>query len=233
MFETTENKNVVQSIIEKIQNMILHDELKIGDKLPPERQLTEIWKVGRPALREALKALEIIGLIERKHGQGNFISNNINDSYYKPLSISFKLSNGSIEDLFDLREVLESSSVRAAAKKASKQDIKKLYKIYKSMINENNESKKAEFDKEFHYEIIKLSGNELFITTWNSLSYLMDIFIDKTVNISLYEEKSIHNIYEEHLYILKAIESHNPDGAEEALINHLKKIDIELLKKLK
>lgn len=233
MSETIENKSVAQAIIEKIQNMIMHDKLKIGDKLPPERQLTEMWKIGRPALREALKALEVIGLIERKHGQGNFIANNINNSYYKPLSISFKLNNGNIEDLLDFREVLESSSVKAVAKKASKHDIKKLYKIYENMIDEKDESKKAKFDKALHYEIIKLSGNELFITTWNSLSYLIDIFIDKTVNISLYEEKSIHNIYEEHLCILKAIENHDTNAAAEALKNHLKKIDIELLKKLK
>ncbi|AKA69475.1 MULTISPECIES: FadR/GntR family transcriptional regulator [Clostridium] len=230
MCETTENKSISQVIIEKIQDMIIRDKLKIGDKLPPERQLTEMWKVGRPALREALKALEVIGLIERKHGQGNFISNNISDSYYKPLSISFKLNNGSIEELFELRESLEASSIKAAAKKASIKDIKKLYEIHEGMISEKDESKKTKFDKALHCEIIKLSGNKLFITTWNSISYLIDIFIDKAVNISLYEEKSIQNIYEEHLCIIKAVENHDSKAAVEALEEHLNKINVELLK---
>lgn len=232
MFETVENKTVSQVVMEKIQDMIIDGELKIGDKLPPERELTEVLGVGRPALREALKALEVMGLIESRHGQGNFISNNIENSYFKPLSLSFKLNNGKIADILNLREALETFNAKTAAEKATIEDITRLYDIHKNMIVENDENKKAEFDREFHYEILKISSNLLFAGVWNSVSYLMDIFIDKTVHISLYTENAIDKVYDEHFRIIKAIESHDAEAASLAIEAHLKNINLDQLKEL-
>lgn len=232
MFETIENKQISQIIIEQIQDMIISGQLKFGDKLPPERELTQMFGVGRPALREALKALEVIGLIQRKHGQGNFISNNIENSFYKPLCLSFKLNNGSIEEILALRELIETFTVKEAAEKSSKEELKILYTLYENMIEEKEDNKKATHDKQLHYEIAKISDNKLIFYVLESISYLMDTFIDKTVYISLYKEKSINEIYDEHLKIIKAIEKHDIVAAEKAIKNHLKKINIALLKEI-
>ena len=91
MFKSIENKTISQSIVEQIQEMILCGKLKSNDKLPPERQMTEMFGVSRPALREALKALEAVGLISRRQGQGNFISSNIGNMLYKPLPLNTSL----------------------------------------------------------------------------------------------------------------------------------------------
>jgi GntR family transcriptional regulator, transcriptional repressor for pyruvate dehydrogenase complex len=232
MFDSVENKSISQIIIEQIQNMILSGQLKTGDKLPPERQLIEMLKVGRPALREALKSLEVVGLIEKKHGQGNYITSNMESSFYKPLSLAFKLNNGNIEDILDLREVLETFTVRETALRANNEDIQRLYKIHENMIAENDDRKKSEYDRLLHYEIAKISGNKLIVSIMESTSYLMETFFDKTLYISLYEEKSINVIYEEHLKLIQLIEKHDQVAAVEAIQSHLKKINIELLKKL-
>jgi GntR family transcriptional regulator, transcriptional repressor for pyruvate dehydrogenase complex len=232
MFDSVENKSISQIIIEQIQNMILSGQLKTGDKLPPERQLIEMLKVGRPALREALKSLEVVGLIEKKHGQGNYITSNMESSFYKPLSLAFKLNNGNIEDILDLREVLETFTVRETALRANNEDIQRLYKIHENMIAENDDHKKSEYDRLLHYEIAKISGNKLIVSIMESTSYLMETFFDKTLYISLYEEKSINVIYEEHLKLIQLIEKHDQVAAVEAIQSHLKKINIELLKKL-
>jgi len=229
MFESIENKKISQIVIEQIQDMIMRGELKNGDKLPPERELTQTLNIGRPALREALKALEVIGLIESRHGQGNFIVNNTENCFFKPLSLSFKLSNGSIEDILELRHLIESYTVRQAAIFASVEDVKKLYKLYENLVDADTTELKSLYDKEFHYEIAKLSKNTLINNLFESTSYLFDSFINKTVRMSSFGEDSIEKIYAEHLDIVKAIESHNEEEASQYMNFHLNNINRKYL----
>nr|WP_312578264.1 FadR/GntR family transcriptional regulator [Sedimentibacter sp.] len=229
MFESIENKKISQVVIEQIQDMIMSGELKNGDKLPPERELTQALNIGRPALREALKALEVIGLIESRHGQGNFIVNNTENSFFKPLSLSFKLSNGNIEDILELRHLLENYTVKQAATYANKEDIQRLYELYESLVNAETTELKSHFDKEFHYEIAKISKNTLINNLLESTSYLFDNFISKTLGMSFTGEDSIDKLYEEHLNIIKAIEKHDPEEAAKCIFLHLNKIDRGML----
>jgi len=191
-----------------------------------------MFNVGRPALREALKALEVIGLIECRHGQGNYIINNIENSLFKPLSLSFKLSNGNIEEILQLRYIIESFTSGQAALVATEDDIKKLYNIMNSMMDAKSENEKSRFDKMFHYEIAAIGKNRLIINLLESLSYLLDNFIEKTVRMSLFGEDSIEKIYNEHTRIIKAIEAHNSKEAVEATNYHLSQINTSMLNDL-
>ncbi|MHB1391697.1 MAG: FadR/GntR family transcriptional regulator [Clostridia bacterium] len=230
MFETVESKKIFEIIIEQIQQMIMNGSLKNGDKLPPERELTEMFNVGRPALREALKALEVIGLIECRHGQGNYIINNIENNFFKPLSLSFRLSNGNIEEILQLRYIVESFTAEQAALVATEDDIKKLYDIMNNMMDAKTENEKSYFDKLFHYEIASICKNKLIINLLGSLSYLLDSFIEKTVRMSFFGEDSIEKIYNEHTRIIKAIEAHNSEEAIAATNYHLNQINTTMLK---
>lgn len=232
MFTTIESKSLSEVIIKQIQDRIMNGELVLGDKLPPERELAQMLGTGRPAIREALKALEIIGLVESRHGQGNYIVNNMEDSYYKPLSLSFKLGNGKVEDIFKLREAIETFAVRIISENAAPETAAALNKINETMLAETNEIKIAEADKALHNEIIRLSNNNLFIGIWNSLSYLVDVLIDHSVHISLFTDKAIDDIHSEHLAIIQAIQNHDPEAAARAMEKHLHNINIELLKEL-
>lgn len=230
MFETIENKKISQMVIEQIQGMIMRGELKNGDKLPPERELTQTLNIGRPALREALKALEVIGVIESRHGQGNFVVNNTENSVYKPLSLSFKLSNGNIEEILELRRLIEEYTVKQAASSSDEKDVLRLREILNAMINAETTEQKSQFDKQFHYEIAKISKNILINSLFESTSYLFDSFINKTVRMSFFGEDSIDKIYDEHLRIIEAIEKHDAEEAAKKMQIHLNNIDVYLLK---
>jgi len=225
MFESIENKKISQVVIEQIQDMIMRGELKNGDKLPPERELTQTLNIGRPALREALKALEVIGLIESRHGQGNFIVNNTENSFFKPLSLSFKLSNGNIEEILELRHLIENYTVKQAAINANAKDLERLYELYECLIEAETTELKSHYDKEFHYEIAKISKNTLINNLLESTSYLFDNFINKTVRMSFFEEDSIEKLYEEHLNVIKAIEKHDSEEASKFMDLHLRQIN--------
>ena len=103
MYEPIQNKNTSQLIVDQIKNMILSGKLKIGDKLPPERELAELYKVSRTSVREALKALEAIGVLEIRQGGGIYIVNDILLKMSDNASLVFSLSGGTLEDLTNFR----------------------------------------------------------------------------------------------------------------------------------
>ena len=107
MFSNVQSKSVSQIIIEQIQDIIMSGKLKAGDVLPSERELAETMNVSRPALREALKALEVMGIVECHQGRGNFIVNKVSENFYKPMSLAFKLSNGDYSEILELRKMVE------------------------------------------------------------------------------------------------------------------------------
>lgn len=220
----SKNDKVSQKIIEYIQDLILEDKLKTGDKLPSERQLGEQFQIGRPAIREALSALEVIGLVEMRHGQGNFVANNTASNYLKALSISFKLDNGSNSDIMELRTLVEPFTAKVAAQKADSSQVARLYELHQAMIAAETPLEKSECDQTLHLEIAKISENKLILALFLNVSYLFDMYTRRTVAISILESKT-EEIYEEHSRIIKAIESHDPDAAERHMVTHLSNIE--------
>lgn len=228
MFQTIDNKKISQIIIEQIQEMVMTGELKSGDKLPPERELTETFGVGRSALREALKALEAIGVIERVHGQGNFISGNMTNSFFKPLSMAFKLNDGKAEDILQVRYLLETYTARMAAEIGTDDEIRRLEEIQESMRRATSLDKKAVHDRAFHFQIADMSKNTLVISMFQSVSYLLDEFISATVRMSEFEGDDIERVQEEHDRIIDAIRRRDPEDAQKAIRSHLDHVNLDL-----
>ena len=89
MLSPVKSTKIYEMVMEQIKDIVKKGELKSGDKLPSERDLCEKLEVSRASIREALRALQMLGLIESKHGEGNFINENIENSLLEPLSIFF------------------------------------------------------------------------------------------------------------------------------------------------
>ena len=226
MFKSIENKTISQSIVEQIQEMILCGKLKSNDKLPPERQMTEMFGVSRPALREALKALEAVGLISRRQGQGNFISSNIGNMLYKPLPLYYKLNDGSFEDIVTMREVIEAYTIGESSAKATEEDIAGLYDICNKMISEQDFEKRVEYDWLVHFEIAKISGNKLVVVFLESISHLYNSFINMATQ-EANMDNSTERINKDHIDIIKAIESRQPEEGIRILREGLRAVKIK------
>ncbi len=225
-----ENTNISQQIIERIQDMIITGKLSKGDKLPPERQLTEMLGVSRSALREALKALEILGLIERKQGYGNFITGDLEKNFFKPLSLSFILDKGSADDILDLRCILEEFCAKEACTHATAHDIKNLRLILDEFKETGDLSEKAQLDKKFHYEIARMSDNRLIINIMESIRYLMDLVFETSLHTSQYEGVDLEKIYLEHDELIEKIRLGDQDGVVDVIRRHLSPIDRQVLR---
>ena len=131
MFNSIVNKKVYEKVIEQIQDSIFRGEFKNGDKLPSERELSEQMGVSRTSIREAIRVMETMGIIESKQGEGNFICSNINKSLIEPLSLLFKLNNGSWHEVIELRQALELEAVKFASERITKYEAMELENIIK------------------------------------------------------------------------------------------------------
>lgn len=224
-----ESKTVSQTVIKRIQDMIFDGSLQEGDKLPPEREMAETFGIGRPALREAMRSLELMGLVESRHGLGNYITNNVNAQYFTPLSLSFKLSKRSPQEILEMRCCLESFSAQRAAERATSMDVASLRKLIRQMAAAETTSEKAALDKAIHFEIARISGNLLIYNIMENITYLLDIFIAQSVRAAYFEGDSVENIYKEHKEITEAIERHDGKAASAAMLEHLSRINVELM----
>lgn len=225
MFKPIKNKKVYQQVIEQIQYMILKGELKKGDKLPSERTLVEQLKVSRASIREALRGLEIIGLVESRQGEGNFIRGNLKDTLFEPLSIMFMLNNGKASDILEIRMSIEIEAAKLASKRATKDDLEELKKYIDELKNSKDELESSKIDKKLHYKIAKISNNYLMITLLDTIESLMDSFIKDSRKLILKEEKNKPLLIKQHEDIVNAIIESDQKKAVKAMKEHLESIN--------
>lgn len=225
MFEAVENKTISEIVIEQIQKKIITGELKVGDQLAPERELVQDLDISRSTLREALKALEVMGVIQSKRGNGSFVVNNTENSVYKPLSLSFVLSNGKNEDIMEARRVIEGYTASKAAEKATEEDVQSLYAILDKIDGAETVAEKSRFDSEFHYAIGRICGNTLLDLMLQGISYVFDLFIEQMVEKAYLDQHSYTEINDEHRPIVDAIADHDVERAKISMLHHINLIE--------
>ena len=166
---------------------------------------------------------------ESRQGSGNYISNNVSESFYKPLSLSFKLSGRDHTEILQMRRMIEYYTTVNAAQKADTDDIKDLDLIESQLEELNDPLEISKADRRFHTRIAEITGNSLILETLNSASYLLDSFANETIRISGFMGDSLEKVYEEHRNIIKAVEAHDQGAAYDAIRAHLESIRVDLM----
>lgn len=217
MLNPVKNTKVYEVIMEQIKDIVKKGELKSGDKLPSERELAEKLEVSRTSVREALKALTMLGLIESKHGEGNFIKSNFEDSLLEPLSIVFLLIENKNEDIIELRRIIEPEAAALAAKNIKEHELRELKEIMKELNDSLDAEVCVDLDKKFHYKIAQASGNHLISTIMFSISSLIEKYIDSS---KIYDmNKEVVKLQHEEIYM--ALENQDSKKASESVKKHL------------
>lgn len=221
MFTPVKNTKVYEQVIEQIKEMIVSGKLKKGDRLPPERDLVEQLQVSRTSIREAIRALQIIGLVECRQGGGNFIRESFENSLFEPLSIMFTLQNSKPQEILELRKIIEVETARIAAEKIKNEDLEAIKAIIEQMkISEDNEYS-AMLDTEMHYKIAHASENFLVVSVLSAVSSLVDAFIkDAREKILKYQENK-EVLLKHHEDIYSALAARDKSKAAEAMRKHL------------
>lgn len=218
------NKRIYQSIIEQIINMIIEGEVQVGEKLPAERALAKMFNVSRASVREAFRAMEIVGVIEVRPGGGSFIRNLNIVNFINTIAPLF-LKNESMEnDLLEFRKMIEVEAVRLAAEKSTLNSLMPLgYAI--NLMRKSIENKDANLgssaDIEFHKAVFGLSDNHILIKA----SEFVAFFLESSVKFNRQKIlKSIDNskvLFNQHVEIYEAIKDNNPKSAVLVTEKHL------------
>lgn len=225
MFTPIKNTKVYEQVVEQIKNMIIDGTLKKGDKLPTERELSEQLQVSRASIREAIKSLEVIGLLEARQGAGNYIKENFDQILFEPMSMMFMLESRNPKEIVEIREALELQAVVLAAKNIDEVELEAIRLLVDNIKNCEDEEVNAVFDKEFHYTIAKASKNVLIMSVLNVISSLIDQVIIGSRKKILSEQTNKARLNNQHELIYTALKNGNSVEAYEAMKGHFKLIE--------
>jgi GntR family transcriptional repressor for pyruvate dehydrogenase complex len=210
-------EDVTQLLIQRFQEMLREGVLKQGSRLPPERELAAHFNVARSSLRQALKVLEIMGIITQKVGDGSYLSTDTSAILSVPMEFLFLLDDTSVEELTELRLLMEPGLARLAAQRASSDDIAVLRQSIRDLESSSNDPLKlVSSDLLFHRAIFQASRNGLASTLFQTIHRAIAKMILVTSQLVELEHTLAF-----HKPIMRAIEQRDGDEAARLMTEHL------------
>lgn len=227
-FATVRRNKVYEDVARQIERLILK-KLRPGDKLPSERELADLLSVSRSSIRDAIRSLELRGMVEPRQGAGTIVCEISSNNVANPLANALKRKEEHISELLDFRKILEPPLASRAATHASPDEIAEMEEILKRQEEKlrAGESAIAE-DSEFHYTIALASGNSVVLKV---LDILMDLLRDtreRTLQVEGRPQKSLAG----HRRILAAIKRHDAEGARSSMRRHIEDVEEMVLQRI-
>lgn len=225
LFEKFRHSSISGEISERILNLIKERKLKPGDKLPPERELSSSMGVSRSSLRETLRALSMMNIIDIRHGSGTFVSSLANDLLIEHLDFLFTLNDATYLEMFEARKGIEPYISSLSAQRATPNDIHELEKYLRFAISyTNNPEEFAQADRQIHEIILRSTNNQILIQFSKSLSQLSHASRFRTFEIPGLPKKTIDELQR----IVEAIKCHRPEEAYQAMLDHLERLEVNI-----
>ena len=213
---------LVRSLCDYLIDAVMAGDLKTGDALPSDRQLSDMFHVGRTPLREALKVLDVLGIIQTLPSKGTYLSSRSTDLFFAPLSWSFLLGQSNTRQIVDVRNVLEAESARLAADNRETEAFRGLAAVFEKMriaYEQANYRQFLDVDMDFHLAIAECSGNPVIINLLNTSRNLL-AYISRS---GLSTVATVDSVYREHVAIFTAIDKADAEAAGKAMAAHLGK----------
>jgi GntR family transcriptional repressor for pyruvate dehydrogenase complex len=221
-FQPIKPKKVSAQIADQIRSSILSGEFSPGDKLPPERELAEMFGVSRPSVREALNILSAAGLVMSYQGGGTVVLSLVETSGGNPLSELIRSEQERALDVIEVRKGMESWTAFYAAQRALPEDIRRMEEIINGMERNLDGLKHSEdLDANLHIVIARATHNIVWVHLMQSLFDAMKEF-QQTVWRAVYLTKEDHHLlFNHHRSIFEAIKTKDAEAAREAMTAHL------------
>ena len=228
-FTAVRKTRVFEGIAQQIQRLIVDGTLKPGDRLPPERELAERFGVARSSVRDAIRTLELVGLVVPRHGEGTVVADVSPEAVVTPIASVLVRKRALIGELLDVRKMIEPALAARAAVRASDDEIARLEDVLRRQREKvlRGEST-VEEDTEFHYLIALAAKNSVVKSV---LDVLMGL-LRETRALSLQTRGRPQRSLAGHRRVLEAIKRHDPAAAERAVRQHVEEIESIVLKKL-
>ncbi len=215
-----QRKRLSDQVVEMLISMIVSGDLKPGEKLPPEPVLMEQFGVGRSSIREAVGALELIGVLSVRPGDGTRVTDWASNVEPKSVGLSLlTIGHDKINDLMEARLELEQSIAKFAARRATVDDIEEIQKQHKSFLQAKKSGRKMiTADLAFHSAVVKACHNTVLIRFFSEMRQPVRLWMEQKAKY----DWGFEQVAEEHEIILNAIKSHDETAAQTAMCSHIK-----------
>jgi GntR family transcriptional repressor for pyruvate dehydrogenase complex len=221
-FHAIRKTRVSKEIVDQVRDLISSGRLGPGDRLPSERELAQTFRVGRSTVREAIRSMESLGLIEVRPGEGTFLAGPSMERGHDPLTANLYKAWSTQLKLFEVRAVLEPGLAGLAARRATSEQIGRMQEDLKTQEKrvERGEAYVKE-DAAFHLLIAEATGNEILMRIVDSLMGLLE----ETRHTSWQRGDRPTRSLKQHRAILQAIEERNSAMAERRMHEHIRSIE--------
>ena len=226
-FEAIRRNKVYEEVARQLEQFIT-ERMKPGDMLPPERELAEKFGVSRSSVRDAIRRLELIGLVEPRQGSGTLVREVSPEFLVNPLTSVLVQKRKSVVELLDVRKILEPPLAARAASHASADDIAELEDILRRQDDKLRRGEVAiDEDNEFHYTIALASDNTVVLKVLDVLMDLLRETRERSLQVEGRPQKSLAG----HRRILSAIKRRDGAAAELAMRRHIEEVSEIVLNK--
>lgn len=213
-------ENVVDQVIKSITDSIISGKYKAGMKLPNEYELIEELQISRNSLREAMKILSAMGIVEIKRGDGTYICTQMNPSIFDTAIYGIIYDLSTDEELLELRQIVDEEIVRLAMKKVTDEELKQLYEntgnLEQAILTEDYESAKN-LDFAFHISLIDICKNGFFSRMMKGVYNIFEHSITNTITY----RKEMSNVVKYHRQILECIEKKDVENVSNVIEDSL------------
>jgi GntR family transcriptional repressor for pyruvate dehydrogenase complex len=223
--EKVKRSTLTEGVINRMKNMIASHDFAAGEKLPTERELAEMFGVGRSSVREALQALQMVGALERRQGKGAFLSDAAVQSLQRMDASAEKYS---FMELAEARRIIEVQAAALSAKNAGDEDLKMMKASYIKHVETSRSGPRPEvtvLDYDFHRAVVRGAHNSFLLK-------MFDILRDNLIssNYAVLTKNKITDAVGYHKQILAAITSRDQNKAREKMNEHLSQVEKLIIK---
>jgi GntR family transcriptional repressor for pyruvate dehydrogenase complex len=226
-FESIRRSKIYEEVARQIERLIA--EMKPGDMLPPERELSRMFGVSRGSVRDAIRKLESVGLVEPRQGSGTVVRDVSAELLAAPLTTLLTQKRNMVTELIEVRKMVEPPLAARAASHATAEELADMEAVLGRQAARMRQGELAiEEDSEFHYAIALAANNSVVLKVLDVLMDLLRETRERSLQVSGRLEKSFAG----HQRILAALKRRDSAAAENAMRRHLQEIETIVLKKL-
>ncbi len=235
-FQKIQSEKLSQSVLRQIELLILRGILRPGERLPPERELSERLDVSRPSLRDAIAELEAKGLLIRRAGSGIFVAEVLGSAFSPALVRLFASHSEAVFDYIAFRRDLEGLAAERAARLGSDTDLRIVAAVFDRMEAahaKRNPEEEARLDADFHMAIIEASHNVVMLHMMRSMYDLLreGVFYNRAV---MFRQRTTRSaLLDQHRAINTALQARDPATARAAVAAHMDFVETALAEQQK
>jgi len=213
---------VYHEIVSQIQRLIANGRIQPGDRLPPERELAELFRASRNSVRDALRVLEQMGLIESRHGDGTYVRALSPEELTEPLASLLLQSHTQMRELWEVRRVFEPAVAEFAAQRIEPDELAELASILAEQeLALARGGTGVEQDTAFHYGIAEAARNPVMLRVLDTIIELLRASRERSLQQGDRPRQSLAG----HRRILEGLRRGDPVAARSAMVQHLREVE--------